>query len=226
MKSSITFLLFAMIQASAFAQIDLKAFLDASYVKFEKNEIRDTNYLNTKQNQLDFRPLGALAYNRRDKDFHEIGISDIQYKKTNMQSGNTNLQRQDSRSRTFSIRFNYSYNYCFLKNLQRWTPYVGLHSDLRFMKGKSNEKLSNSQQKNLQLTGSIGARVGVQYAIKDYLRLEFLLPIDFYSVSYRRTHQISSSLPFGSRTIQSASYNRIEHSVFYLPFRLGLAVRL
>ena len=81
MKSSITFLLFAMIQASAFAQIDLKAFLDASYVQYEKSEIRDTNYLNQKQKQIDFRPFASIAYNLRNKDFHEIGISDIQYKK-------------------------------------------------------------------------------------------------------------------------------------------------
>ena len=207
MRLSITLLLFAIVQTNAFAQIDLKCFLDASWVQYGINEIQDTNYINSKKRQMNFRPLISIAYNRKDKNFHELGISNIQYEKTDLESGSGNIQNQNLRSRSFGINFNYSYNYCFIKTLERWIPYVGVHADVNFGKSKAKEKIANLTHKTLRLGGNVGTTIGVQYAIRNYLKMELAFPINLYRASYNRINTANTSLPSGNQIRQSARYN-------------------
>lgn len=225
MKPTFTVLFCTMLSINAFAQIDLKGFLAGTFIQYEKINTKDTFYVNTNQKELRFRPIVAMSIGQGDKNFHEIAISNIEFKKMTIKTGSTNINGQDAENLHFSLRFGYSYNYCWLKYSRRWTPYVGLQSNVTFIESIAREKFPQNKIKSLGLHGRIGGVAGVQFALREHIRLEFVLPIDIYFINLQR-QKITGSSPANNQILQYASHYLIQNEELYIPFRLGLTLRL
>lgn len=226
MKPVFTILLIAMLTVNAFTQIQLKGFMNTTLMQNDVSMTQDTFFIQSNKLSVLAKPLIAVSINQGDNNFHEIGLSNINYQKSSENIKSSTTQMQDNESRGYQFRLNYSYNYCWLKYTNRWKPYVGLQTSINFIRIVKQNYIVDYEQFTFSANGQVGVVTGIQYALKPYLRLEFALPIDIYGYSYQRQRLVSNIFPTGSQINQYASANFVLDKLPSIPFKIGMAISL
>lgn len=165
---------------SSFAQVELKGFITGS----SQNITFVTPTYTQASESFSIAPSIAVAINR-DNKFHELQLSNISF--SNNQFNFVNLPQNQSQSQQIrSITFRYSYNFYFLQKLEKWSPFVGLQTTQSIFRSKTTTSQPNSIVENntWSLTNYQGIVPGVQYHLKDNIKLEFAIPTNLSMLSF------------------------------------------
>ena len=104
---------------SSVAQVELKGFITG-------NTFNNTFIFSSSTQEstgIGFGPSMGVALHRGNK-FHELQLSNISFYNNDFSSSFGQRQVQ----KISSMGFRYSYNFSFLKNIARWSPFLGLQT--------------------------------------------------------------------------------------------------
>jgi len=153
---------------SSVAQVELKGFITGNTFNntfnFPSNSQKSTG--------IGFGPSMGIALHRGNK-FHELQLSNISFINYEFDFPNST---QNQTQKTRSIGFRYSYNFVFLENVERWSPFLGLQTTQSIFYSKSFSSSGNVSGRTTSMINYQGIIPGVQYILNDRIKLEFAIP--------------------------------------------------
>lgn len=209
--------------SSAFAQVEIKGFLEGQYYQYDVLTQDDSSYFYQEENSFQLSPSFAIAFYRIDRAFHEFAISNVNRSRQLRDVQNGSNPTVQTNVKSTRLGFRYNYNFLILKEPKRWLPYIGLQTNHELRTDNSEQGVS--QARSTLVVSRVGLAAGLQYKIEDQFRLELQVPIDVVQFRYQRQNFVSSQVPSG-RVRQAVDIDWIQNPTVIIPIRIGVVVQI
>ncbi|MFK7950467.1 MAG: hypothetical protein AB8G11_22970 [Saprospiraceae bacterium] len=179
MKTYFSIILCLFLSISSFAQVELKGFITGSILN--NNTAFSFPSSTQESSGVSFSPSVAIAFNKGNQ-FHELQLLNVSFINYDFTFNNPANQTQNQKTRSFGIR--YSYNFYFLENVERWSPFLGLQTTQSIFYSKATTLPSNTIGRTVAFTNFQGVVPGIQYRLNNKLKLEFAVPTNLTMLMY------------------------------------------
>ena len=131
-----------------------EADFDKALQNYSNDELiiqNDSVYNFQKSRDLFISPSLGIAFNQKNKNFHQISFSNFRWNRQDQISNYTFFPNRDTRNKVTQFTFGYAYNFALWRKSKKWLPFIGIGTKMHYSRVTSKDNNSNAHFKNLSL---------------------------------------------------------------------------